>query len=197
MTRADEFRNRLAGAVRRLLQPIASRLLAWGVTPNQVSAAGVLLNIIAASFVAGGLLPVGGFLYGFASSMDLLDGVLAREGERATRFGAFLDSSLDRISEGVVFAAMAYHFAAVGRPGVAAAVVLGLLGSMMVSYTRARAEGLGVDCKAGIATRAERVVLIGFGMMFGFLEIAVYILLAATAVTVLQRIVHTRGALQD
>jgi CDP-diacylglycerol--glycerol-3-phosphate 3-phosphatidyltransferase len=102
-----------------------------------------------------------------------------------------LDSTADRISEGVVFAAIAYHFAAHGQSVSAAVAVLALLGSLLVSYTRARAEGLGLQCKVGIVTRAERVVLVALGLMFGLLPESIYLLAALTAFSTTQRIVHT------
>ena len=121
---------------------------------------GILLNLITAWLIVDGQLLLAGPMYLLAGGLDLLDGVLARLAKMATRFGAFLDSTADRISEGVVFVAIAYHFASHGQSIEAAVAVLALLGSLLVSYTRARAEGLGLQCNVGIATRAERVVLV-------------------------------------
>jgi CDP-diacylglycerol--glycerol-3-phosphate 3-phosphatidyltransferase len=97
---------------------------------------------------------------------------------------------VDRISEGVVFTAIAYHFASRGQSVDAALAVLALLGSVMVSYTRAMAEGLGLECKVGIMTRAERVLLVAFGLVSGLLPEAVYLLVALTAISAMQRIMH-------
>ncbi len=144
-----------------------------------------------AALIVDGQLPIAGVLYILAVSLDLLDGVLARLAKLASRFGAFLDSTADRVSEGVVFAAIAYHFASRGQSVDAALAVLARLGSVLVSYTRARAEGLGLECKVGIMTRAERVLLVAFGLMSGLLPEAVYLLVALTAVSAMQRVVHT------
>jgi CDP-diacylglycerol--glycerol-3-phosphate 3-phosphatidyltransferase len=119
---------------------------------------------------------------------------------KGSQFGAFLDSTLDRIEEGVVLAAVAVLFSQAGKDGAVAAVVIAVLASLMVSYTRARAEALGVECKVGIADRAVRVVILSAGLLltsFGLdvLELAVYVLAALSVVTVLQRIFHVRSQL--
>ncbi len=110
-----------------------------------------------------------------------------------TPFGAFLDSTLDRVSEGVIFAGIAYLLAVEGdgRPIDVALVVLALLGSILVSYTRARAESLGLECKVGLMSRPERIVLIAIGLFFDVLPYVIYLMLALTAFTVIQRVVHT------
>ena len=171
--------------------PLASFLLWCRITPNQVSLMGILLNLVSAALLVDGQLLLAGLVYLLAGSLDLLDGALARLAKMSSRFGAFLDSTADRISEGVVFAAIAYYFARHGQPVDAALTVLALLGSLLVSYTRARAEGLGLECKVGIVTRAERVVLVAFGLMFGLLSAAIYILVVLTAFSATQRILHT------
>ena len=170
----ETIRAHLRAGLDYLFQPFAWLLLACRVTPNQVSLMGILLNLITAWLIIDGQLLLAGLMYLLAGGLDLLDGVLARLAKMATRFGAFLDSTADRISEGVVFAAIAYHFASHGQSVEAAVAVLALLGSLLVSYTRARAEGLGLQCKVGIVTRAERVVLVAFGLMFGLLPEAIY-----------------------
>lgn len=173
------------------IAPLATVLLWCRVTPNQVSLMGILLNLVTAALIVDGQLLLAGVMYLLAGMLDLLDGVLARMAKMASRFGAFLDSTADRISEGVVFAAIAYHFARHGQSVDASLAVLALLGSLLISYTRARAEGLGLECKVGIVTRAERVVLVAFGLMFGLLEGAIYLLVILTALSATQRIVHT------
>lgn len=172
----------------RAAAPLARLLARMKVTPNQVSAAGFVLNIGAAAFIIGGDLLSAGIVYIVAGSFDLMDGTLARVSDRATKFGAFFDSTLDRVSEGVVFAAITYRFAVDGQDMLAAVVVLALLGSLLVSYVRARAEGLGGKCKVGLLTRAERVVLLTVGLLFGVLSPIIIILALLTGVTVVQRI---------
>jgi len=175
----------------RAARPLARLLMRADVTPNQVSGAAVVINVAAAGLVIEGQLVPAGIVYLCAGSLDLLDGTLARVSGQVSAGGAFLDSTFDRISEGVVFAAIAYLFATHGEPANAALTVLALLGSLLVSYTRARAEALGSRCNVGMMTRAERVVLVALGLFFGLLAEAIYLLVALTAITVAQRIVHT------
>jgi CDP-diacylglycerol--glycerol-3-phosphate 3-phosphatidyltransferase len=144
-----------------------------------------------------GALFIGGFIYLFAGLVDLFDGTVARRGGLSTEFGGFLDSNFDRIAEGVIFAAIAYLFAASGNAVTAAVVVLALLGSFMVSYTRARAEALGLVGKSGLASRFERLLLISIALMAGFLETAIYVLAVFTLVTVAQRMWATYWQLEE
>jgi len=131
---------------------------------------------------------------------DTLDGRYSRMSGKGSQFGAFLDSTLDRIEEGVVLAAVAFLFSRDGEDGAVVAVVVAVLASLMVSYTRARAEALGVECKVGIADRAVRVVILSAGLILtglglDVLEISVYVLAALSVITVLQRIWHVRSEL--
>ncbi len=137
--------------------------------------------------------------------MDTLDGRYSRMSGKGTQFGAFLDSTLDRIEEGIVLAAVAWYFADIGDSVAAAFCVVAVLGSLMVSYTRARAEALGIECKVGIATRPVRVVILSIGLVFAkgagigdfeLLAPAVYVLAALTAVTALQRVWHVRSEMK-
>jgi CDP-diacylglycerol--glycerol-3-phosphate 3-phosphatidyltransferase len=132
-----------------------------------------------------------GIVFLVAGCFDMLDGALARLAQKVTPFGAFLDSTLDRASEGVMLAAVAYLLAVEGRSIDVALVVLALLCSILVSYTRARAESLGVECKVGLMSRPERVILIALGLFFDVLPYVIYIMLALTVFTVLQRVIHT------
>ena len=187
----EAARDYLRKGLDQAFMPLASLLLWCRITPNQVSLGGILLNLVSAALILDGQLILAGVVYLLAGSLDLLDGALARFAKQSSRFGAFLDSTADRISEGVVFAAIAYHFARHGLPVDAALTVLALLGSLLVSYTRARAEGLGLECKVGIVTRAERVVLIALGLLLGLLPAAIYLLVVLTGFSATQRIVHT------
>jgi CDP-diacylglycerol--glycerol-3-phosphate 3-phosphatidyltransferase len=138
------------------------------------------------------------------SIMDTLDGRYSRMSGKGTPFGAFLDSTLDRLEEGIVLTAVAAYFAARHDQVAVAAVVIAVLASLMVSYTRARAEALGVECKVGLATRPVRVVILSIGLVFArgasignfsLLAPAVYVLAVLSLVTVVQRIWHVRGEL--
>ena len=192
----------LTGAQRREL--VRNRLIESRLTPNAISLTGLVLNVLAAAAVWERLFLLGGVSFIVGSVMDTLDGRYSRMSGKGTPFGAFLDSTLDRIEEGIVLTAVAATFAREGRPGAAAAVVVAVLASLMVSYTRARAEALGVECKVGIATRPVRVVILSAGLVFArgaslahfsLLAPAVYVLAALSVVTVLQRIWHVREAL--
>ena len=193
----DSLRSSLHVLLEQALQPLARALARRHITPNQVSILGMLLNLMAAVLIVGGHPIAAGIIFVIAGLFDLLDGTLARLGHSASPRGAFLDSTLDRISEGLVFAAIGYVLASQGRAVDAALVVLVLLGSMLVSYTRARAAALGVECKVGLATRAERVILIAVGLLFGVLTPVLYVLLALTAITVAERIFYTLNQLRE
>jgi len=187
----NSLRDRGHDLAERAARPFARVLMGARVTPNQVSTAAMVLNVAAAGLILDDALLAAGIVYLCAGSLDLLDGALARLSNQVSAGGAFLDSTLDRISEGVVFAAIAYHFSIHGEPVNAALAVLALLFSLLVSYTRARAEALGSQCKVGAATRAERVMLMAAGLAFGLLDWVVWLMVVLTAFTVAQRIVHT------
>jgi CDP-diacylglycerol--glycerol-3-phosphate 3-phosphatidyltransferase len=186
----EKLRDSLHDRLDRSLEPLARGLTVLRVLPNHVTSAGLAANVAAAGLIVADQLVLAGLAWLAAGILDLLDGTLARSQGRATRFGAFLDSTVDRISEGVVFSAIAYRFAMLGQPIDAALVVLALLGSLLVSYTRARAEALGGRCKVGLLTRAERVLLLAIGLCFDLLPLVVYLLVLLTAVTVAQRVRH-------
>jgi CDP-diacylglycerol---glycerol-3-phosphate 3-phosphatidyltransferase len=184
-----------------------SRLIESRLTPNTISLTGLIGNVAAAVLLTQNFYVLAGVAFVFGSVMDLLDGKYSRMSGKATLFGAFLDSSLDRVEEGLVLTVVAIKFVQ-GDPGAysgndeiaVAAVVLAVLGSLMVSYTRARAEALGIECKVGIANRAVRVVIIsialffadGLGGVFNFslLKAGVYVLAALSLFTMFQRIYH-------
>src|SRR5690349_1352832 len=178
-----EFRNRL----------IESRL-----APNAISLTGFVLCVVAAVFVLQGWWIAGGIAFIVGSVCDTLDGRYSRMSGKGTSFGAFLDSTLDRMEEGIVLTAVARYFSSQGDDFAVAAVVVAVLASLMVSYTRARAEALGVECKVGIADRAVRVVILSAGLVFFSLDLlapAVYVLAALSTITVFQRIWHVRKEL--
>lgn len=184
-----------------------NRLIDSRLTPNAISMTGLVGNIAAAALVTQQLYVLAGVAFVLGSCMDLLDGKYSRMSGKATLFGAFLDSSLDRIEEGIVLTVIAMQFVT-GHAGVysgndevaVAAVVLAVLGSLMVSYTRARAEALGIECKVGIANRAVRVVIISIALFFAnglgglvdvsLLKSGVYLLAGLSLFTMFQRIAH-------
>jgi CDP-diacylglycerol---glycerol-3-phosphate 3-phosphatidyltransferase len=180
------------------------RLIESRLTPNAISLTGFALNLAAAALVVGRLFFLAGIAFIVGSVMDTLDGRYSRMSGKGTPFGAFLDSTLDRLEEGIVLTAVGAYFASRHNEVAAAATVAAVLGSLMVSYTRARAEALGVECKVGLATRPVRVVILSVGLVFAkgaslgdfeLLAPSVYVLAALTVFTVLQRILHVRKQL--
>ena len=180
------------------------KLIESRLTPNAISLTGFALCVVAAVLVWQDHIFWGGLAFVVGSVCDTLDGRYSRMSGKGTQFGAFLDSTLDRIEEGVVLAAVAVLFSQDGKDGAVAAVVIAVLASLMVSYTRARAEALGVECKVGIADRAVRVVILSAGLVLAkgagildveLLEPAVWLLAGLSVITVGQRIFHVRSEL--
>jgi CDP-diacylglycerol--glycerol-3-phosphate 3-phosphatidyltransferase len=175
-----------------------NRLIESRLTPNAISLTGLALCVVAAVLVWEEYFFLGGIAFIVGSVCDTLDGRYSRMSGKGSPFGAFLDSTLDRMEEGIVLAAVAKYFSSQGEDLAVAAVVVAVLASLMVSYTRARAEALGVECKVGIADRAVRVVILSAGLVFFSLDLlapAVYVLAALSTVTVFQRIWHVRKEL--
>jgi CDP-diacylglycerol--glycerol-3-phosphate 3-phosphatidyltransferase len=183
---------------RHISDPIADLLSRTGVTPNTLTLMGLLVSFGAAAAVALDHLLIGGLVLLFSGVFDLLDGPLARKKGSSTKFGAFFDSSVDRLSEAALLFGLAllYHWQGSSTPEVCL-VYAALVGSLMVSYMRARAEGLGIKGDVGIFTRPERVIVLTAGLVVGeFYEVAVLVALGIIAafawVTVLQRFIHVR-----
>ena len=185
---------------------VRNRLIESRLTPNAISLTGLALNVLAAVLVWQKLYFAGGLAFIVGSIMDTMDGRYSRMSGKGTPFGAFLDSTLDRCEEGIVLTAVAVVFVREHNQLAVAAVVIAVLASLMVSYTRARAEALGVECKVGLATRPVRVVIISVGLVlargaslghFYLLAPAVYVLALLSAFTVAQRVVHVHSALRD
>src|SRR6059058_2539833 len=177
-----------------------NRLIESRLTPNAISLTGLALNALAAVLVWQGWYFLGGIAFIVGSVCDTLDGRYSRMSGKGTAFGAFLDSTLDRIEEGIVLTAVAVRFAMRGDEAAVAACMIAVLASLMVSYTRARAEALGVENKGGIATRAVRVVILSIGLVFARFDLiapAIYVLAGLSVLTVLQRIWHVRTALNE
>jgi CDP-diacylglycerol--glycerol-3-phosphate 3-phosphatidyltransferase len=176
------------------------------VTPNALTTAGVSLCLAAAVLVYfedhNKLLFywLGAFVFVVGSILDILDGALARAGGKTTPFGSFLDSTTDRVGEGAMLGAIALIFARHGNEVALGAAIAAVAGSFLVSYTRAKAEALGLRGDVGFGSRAERVVAITAGLVlapWGLLPWAIYLLTATAWLTVLQRILHVRKQLQE
>jgi CDP-diacylglycerol--glycerol-3-phosphate 3-phosphatidyltransferase len=186
----------------RLVGPVARALIRAGVHPNAITTIGTLVTIASGVAFALGQVRWAGFVLLFSGLFDILDGQVARQGGKATTFGAFYDSTLDRVGETAIFTGLAIHFLRGGVPAervvpAVLAAIIALAASLLVSYTRARAEGLGIECKVGFAARAERLIALGLpAWVFGsgasgsLLYWIVIVLALATLVTVVQRVVH-------
>jgi phosphatidylinositol phosphate synthase len=181
-----------------------NRLIESRLTPNAISITGLIGNLIAAVLILEEHFVLAGVAFILGSLCDMFDGRYSRMSGKGTPFGAFLDSTLDRVEEGVVLAAVAAWFAKQSNELAVGATVIAVVGSYMVSYTRARAEALGVECKVGIASRAVRVVILSVGLVFAagelipdfdLLEPAIYVMAALTVFTALQRVLHVRRQL--
>jgi CDP-diacylglycerol--glycerol-3-phosphate 3-phosphatidyltransferase len=183
------------------VRPLVERLIQGGVRPNTITTIGTGLVLVSAIVYATGHIRIGGLLLLLSGVADTLDGQVARGGAMVTRFGAFYDSTLDRVGDGATFIGIGAFL--LTAPDVAyrtAAVILcmvAILASVLVSYARARAEGLGLDCKVGIAQRAERILGLGLAsLIFGagshalLLEVIVALLAIASIITVVQRFVY-------
>ncbi|GAA5526860.1 CDP-alcohol phosphatidyltransferase family protein [Herpetosiphon gulosus] len=170
--------------------PVLSRL---GITPNMVTLIGVLLTAGVAAVLANGSLQVGGVLLILSSIFDLFDGALARATNQSSRFGAFFDSIMDRYSEAVVFFGLLIfiHTKMVGSTTLALTLVYcSIIGSIMVSYARARAEGLSIPCETGWLGRPERITILCTCLILNWLMAGLWILAIFTNITAIQRIYH-------
>ena len=177
-------------ANRVVVEPVARGLLALRIHPNAITLAGVAVAGGAAYLIGDGRLLAGGIVMLAGALMDLFDGAVARLGDKASSFGAMLDSVMDRLGEAVVlFGLLAFYVR--GGNDLGAYLAFGALAvSFMVSYLRARAEGLGVGGDVGLMGRPERVVVLGAGLLLGFPAWALAIIVALGSLTVVQRVVH-------
>ncbi|MEV4546033.1 phosphatidylinositol phosphate synthase [Micromonospora echinaurantiaca] len=194
---AKIFQVSARAGMARVVEPVARGLLRAGVTPNAVTVAGTLGVLVGAlGFGARGHLVAGALIVTVFALTDLLDGTMARMSGGSTRFGAFLDSSMDRVADSAVFGAVAYWLATEHQYSGVAAALLCLAAGALVSYVKARAEGLGMTCNVGIAERTERLLIVGIGgLLTGLgvdpaLEIALWLLAAVSIFTVGQRMLH-------
>ena len=179
-----------------ILDPIVRLLIALRITPNVITVVGFLGAVGAAALIATGELLIGGVVLLLAGALDLFDGALARATGRAGPVGALLDSTLDRASEAAVLFGVLLYQLDRGNNEEAALAFVALAGSFLVSYVRTRAGELGFEVAEGLATRPERVVVLGLGLLTGWLRVALWILAIATVLTALQRLVLAIGALR-
>jgi CDP-diacylglycerol--glycerol-3-phosphate 3-phosphatidyltransferase len=178
--------------VRAFTQQLAARLLGRsGISPNTITVIGLVLTLAVTYALATGHLLIGGILVLITSAFDMLDGALARATNRKSAFGAFFDSTVDRYAEALVLLGLLIFYEQ--QPGFrweVPLVYVSIVGSLMVSYTRARAEGLGFDGKSGLLARPERIILLAFGLIVNWLGFALVVLAILTNLTAVQRIFH-------
>jgi len=188
----------------RVIEPVAALLVKLRISPNTLTTIGTISTVSGGAAFALGHIRTGGFIIGLTAIFDVLDGTVARRTGQSTVFGAFYDSTLDRVADGALLGGLAFFYATNpiyhNKPMLVVAL-LGIIGTFLVSYTRARAEGLGIDAKVGVMQRPERVVMLSvpqafFGLVFnGWVLAGVVTLLALTAwITAVQRILFVRRA---
>ncbi|HET7676495.1 MAG TPA: CDP-alcohol phosphatidyltransferase family protein [Candidatus Limnocylindrales bacterium] len=194
----------LRARIRGGAEPLAAGLGRLGLTPNALTVMGFLISCAAAALCALGIWLPGGVVSLAGAAFDLLDGSLARVSGRTSRLGAFFDSTFDRWGEGVVYAGIVTGGVAAAEPVTAVLAALAMSSAFMVSYTRAKAEGLGFHGEVGVAPRAERVVLLGLGLIgagasggiragLPWLQAALAVLFILATITTIQRVLHVRA----
>jgi len=186
------FTDLLRRIFKNLLNRIAGYFNKIGVKPNFVTIAGLVGNLIAGVFIAQGMLLWGGLIALIAGPFDALDGAIARLRGEDGHYGAFVDSVTDRYSEIALYGGLLVFFNQTGNWGDALLVFFSAIGSILVSYTRARAEALGYSAKIGLLTRVERYLILIPGIIIGYPRIALWILAILTNFTALQRILYVR-----
>ncbi len=189
--------DRVRALSQPFLAPIADFLARLRVSPNTVTVLGFLGCVVVGVVLALGYLRLGGLLLILFGPLDAVDGLLARRSGQQTKFGAFLDSTLDRYSEIAIFGGLLYYLLQTAQLWAVFLVFLALAGSLMVSYTRARAEALGFECKVGLLTRFERLLLLTLGLLTGWLFPVLVALALFANLTALQRIVHVWRAAKN
>ena len=176
-----------------VLDPIGGFLNRLGLTPNMVTILGLIGNSIGAYYLARGEMLTGGLLVLILTPIDALDGTMARLRGESSDFGAFVDSVSDRYSELIIYGGLLYHFLNLGEPLGGMLVFTAAAGSVLVSYVKARAEGLGYHAKVGILTRVERYLVLAPSLVFNQLYIGLAIIAVFANITAIQRIWHVRA----
>jgi len=182
--------DRVRYLVRGIIDPIANLLVWLGFTPNTLTLIGFLMNVAVAVVLSQGRLRWGALAFLLASAFDGLDGALARKLGRVSRFGAFLDSTIDRLSEAAVFLGLLVWCTGRGAKQEIVLIYATIVGSLMVSYSRARAEGLGMECKVGLLTRMERAIVLFVGLLLEQVTITLWVMAVLTNLTALQRMAY-------
>lgn len=183
----SQLRHALA---QKFTQPVVNILSKTGLTPNMLTGLGFLLSLGAATVIALGHLFVGGFLVLGSGVFDLFDGALARAKNQTTKLGALLDSTSDRLSEAALLFGLLVLYSGQQSRAEILLIYIALVGSVLVSYVRARAEGLGMKCEVGLFTRAERIIVLALGLLLNQVLIALWVVAVLTFITVAQRLLY-------
>src|SRR5829696_3688230 len=184
----------LKDAFRQLLHPLVRLLSALQVRPDTLTVLGWTLSVGSAVLFGLGYARLAGAVMLLGGLFDALDGAVARESNRMSAFGAFLDSTLDRLSEAAIFVGIIYFYATAARPYEALLAGVAMTFSLLTSYARARAEGLNIECQVGLLERAGRVVILSAFSMAGLLTVGLGLVAAGAFITTTQRILHVRHA---
>lgn len=184
------FDQKARDVSRPVLESVARVLARWNISPDLVTFIGLILTIGVGILAGLGEIRWAGVVYIFAALCDAIDGTLARVGGKGSRFGAFLDSTIDRFEESIVFLGLIVYYAQAGGVYEIPLILVATVGSLMVSYTRARAEALGVSCKVGFMTRVPRVVIMIAGMILDQVLIALIIIAVTSLFTAFHRLYH-------
>jgi len=191
------LRNIVEKRIEPPLKALAHALDRHNISPNILTITGLAVNGIAAWFYIAGFVAAGGATIVLAGFFDMLDGAVARASGKASRFGGFVDSVVDRYSDFLIFGGVLAHFAREQDLLMTLVAAATLYGALMVSYVRARAELVIPKCAVGLMERPERIIVLAAGSIFGFLHAAVWFLAITTHITALHRIMFTRGTLRS
>ena len=184
-------------SVRQLLYPLVRLLSTLRIRPDTLTVLGWALSLCSAVLFGLGYVRIAGLVMLLGGLFDALDGAVARESNRMSAFGAFLDSTLDRLSEAAIFVGIVFYYAAAARPFEALLAGVAMTFSLLTSYARARAEGLGIECKVGLLERAGRVVILSVFSVAGLLTVGLCLVAAGALITTAQRILHVRRAARE
>jgi CDP-diacylglycerol--glycerol-3-phosphate 3-phosphatidyltransferase len=184
-------------AARQLLYPLVRLLSAMRVRPDTLTVLGWALSLGSAVLFGLGYAQIAGVVMLLGGLFDALDGAVARESNRMSAFGAFLDSTLDRLSEAAIFVGIIFFYSAAARPYEALLAGVAMTFSLLTSYARARAEGLGIECKVGLLERAGRIAILSVFTIVGLLTVGLYLVAAGALITTAQRIIHVRRATRE
>ena len=188
----------IEASTRRTVERLVAPLARTGIDPNALTVAGLLLSGVTAVCIGFGWTLAGGLLVLVTGGFDMLDGAVARVSGNGSRFGAFLDSTLDRWAEGLIFTGLVWYFVAQDARIEVVLAVTTMVGSMLISYTRARAEGLGVTCDVGVFQRPERLLVLGIALLgpAWLLSAGLWLMSVGAQLTAIQRILHVHGQLE-